>query len=286
MTDIPGSGDTTGNPAGNQPAFNAPADATNPNTPVTPWYGNIEDADLKGYVDNKGWKSSVEAVTSYRNLEKAFGADKAGRTVILPSKDDPAEWDGVFNKLGRPETADKYNLDEPADADKDLTKWFKDTAHKHGLTDKQAKSLFADYNGLSAQRMTQLNEQSATKIAADKETLQREWGGAHEAKMAEAVKAATTFGFTKEEIDALENTVGYAGVMKKFSAIGAALGDGKFVTTDTRGGQFGALTPAAANQRIAELRADKDFTARLIGGTDKVAQEQWDSLHRAAYGKS
>lgn len=250
-----------------------------------PWYGELQDAELKSWADNKNFKAPVEVLKSYHNLEKVFGADKAGRTVVLPSKDDPAEWDPVFAKLGRPESPDKYNLDVPESADKDLVGWFKTTAHKNGLTDRQAKAFLNDYNAMTGERSTQGEQAFAQRIEQDQAALKTEWGAAYEGKMGAAKKAAQTFGFQLEEIDALEKQVGFSGVMKRFSEIGEKLGEGKFVAPDTRGAGFQAMTPAAAQQELDSLRSDKEFQSRLISG-DKTTQEKWDQLHRYAYGKS
>jgi hypothetical protein len=78
--------------------------------------------------------------------------------------------------------------------------------------------------------------------------------------------------------------VGYAGVMKRFAAIGEKQGEGKFVATDSRAGAFGTMTPEQAKQTIASREADPAFTKRLMDG-DKVAQEERDQLFRLAYGK-
>lgn len=269
--------------AGNPPA-DPPADGQTQPPAQAAWYGEV-DADLKTWADTKGLKSPAETLRSYHNLEKVFGHDKAGRTVVLPGdKAEAAELDSFYNRLGRPETADKYSLDAPADADKDLVDWFKSTAHKHGLSDKQAKSLFAEYNDMSSGRTTQSTEQQAARFTAEEATLKKEWGAAFEANLNSAKRAAQTYGFTSDEIDALEGKIGYAGVMKRFAAIGEKQGEGKFIAADTRAGAFGAMTPDQAKHRISEKETDPGFMKRLMEG-DKTAHEERDQLYRAAYGK-
>lgn len=275
MSENSGSADA-GNPAGTGDVQQQQQQA--------PWYGEV-DGDLKTWADNKGFKTPGEALRSYHNLEKVYGHDKAGRTVVLPGdKAEVAELDAFYNKLGRPETADKYELELPSEADKDLVDWFKTTAHKHGLSAKQAKALFADYNAMSGSRATQTSEQAAARFAGEEAGLKKDWGAAYDANLNAAKRAAQSYGFTKDEIDALESKIGYAGVMKRFAAIGEKQGEGRFVATDSRAGAFGSLTPDQAKLRIAEKEADPSFRERLMKG-DTTAQEERDQLYRAAYGK-
>ena len=56
-----------------------PAATTTPTDSGIAWLPNA-DADTKGFIETKGWQSPADAVTSYRNIEKMLGADRAGRT--------------------------------------------------------------------------------------------------------------------------------------------------------------------------------------------------------------
>lgn len=255
-------------------------DTTGQNT-TPPWYGEIADQEMKGWVENKGFKSPAEALTSYRNLEKAFGADKAGRTVLLPGANaDEAEMGAFFNKLGRPETADKYELQAPETADKGFLDWAKGTFYKAGLSGKQAQQVLAAYQEFAGGRADQLSTEAQNRITADNEALQREWGAAHPQKLAQAKAAARQFGFTAEEVDALEKQVGFAGVMKRFADIGAKLGEGGLAISETSGNGF-AMTPAQASAKIAELQSDKAWLSMYLSGSASH-REQMDNLQKMA----
>ena len=58
------------------PAAPAPA-ATNGTASAAPWYGAIDDADLRGYAQMKDWKSASDAFKSYRELEGRLGVPAA-----------------------------------------------------------------------------------------------------------------------------------------------------------------------------------------------------------------
>ena len=79
MSDDTGSA-PAGNPAAPAPAWYAP-EGIDPNTSTQ----------LGELVKAKGWKGPADALLSYQNLEKVFGADKAGRTILAPQSDDDAD---------------------------------------------------------------------------------------------------------------------------------------------------------------------------------------------------
>lgn len=261
-----------------------PPSGDNAPPPAAAWYGEV-DPDTKSYLDNKGWKSPIEAVTSYRNLERAFGAEKAGRTVVLPGdKAEASELDAFFNKLGRPDSPDKYELKAPEGAEETTVKWFKETAHKHGLSAKQASALFDDYTAMTGTLTTAQLEAQQAQIAQEVDGLKKEWGAAFDTKVSAARQAVKAFGLEAETIDALEKSMGFTKVMKFFDQIGAKVAEPGFATQDTRTTGFSALTPQAAIDRIAEKRADRTFVARLAAG-ERTAQSEWDRLHEMAYAK-
>jgi hypothetical protein len=267
-------------------------DAGNPNPTPTPnpapaaapaWYGEV-DADTKGWIDSKGLKGVPETLTSYRNLERAYGADKAGRTVILPGENATAEETGAFySKLGRPDAADKYELNIPEKADPKLVDWFKGTAHKHGLSTKQAAALFDDYNAMTGGAMTEQSEAAGVKSAAEMQSLQKEWGSAFDQKVATGKAAVKAFGVDDATIDRLQEGMGLAGVLKFFDAVGSKIGEKGFVAGDTSTG-FGALTPGEAERQLREMDSDPEKRNRILGG-DKTLIERRKMLQEQAYGR-
>ena len=70
-------------------------------------------------------------VKSYLHSQKLVGADKIPLPNKLATKED---WDVVYSKLGRPETADgyKYELPKETKLDEATLKNFSEEAHKLG----------------------------------------------------------------------------------------------------------------------------------------------------------
>jgi len=90
--------------------------------------------------------TELEALAkSYINATRMIGQDK----VAVPnnnSTDD--QWNEVYNKLGRPESPDKYKLEVKSDVvplDDGAIKSFAENAHKLGLNNKQAQGILEFY---------------------------------------------------------------------------------------------------------------------------------------------
>src|SRR3990167_6497041 len=85
-------------------------------TPVTPevpagqWYDSFTDAGVKTHAVTKQWATPEDAVRSNLNLEKLIGVPQ-DQILKLPKADaDAAEWNPIYDRLGRPKTAEEYAL--------------------------------------------------------------------------------------------------------------------------------------------------------------------------------
>lgn len=246
----------------------------------------VTEADLRGWAANKGFDKEsdpsaafAKAAKSYYNLEKIFGADKAGRTVSLPSNwDDPNETGALFDKLGRPKSPDEYEL--PKDAvDEDFAKAARTKFHELGLSAKQAKALGEWFDGVGKGRVEAAQQASAQQLQLEQEGLRKEWGAAHDAKIAQARAAAQALGVDAQVMEKLEGALGYSGLLKFFANVGARTGESRPLSEGNGGG---VMTPSQARDRINGLMQDKDFSRRLTEG-DLGAKTEWDRLHQMAY---
>lgn len=99
---------------------------------------------LQTLVKSKGIKNVEALGRMYAELE-AFRGVPADRLLTVPEKDDDIEgWNKVWNKLGRPETPDRYDFKLDAGdvkLDDALMKSFKEFAHGLGLSGKKAEKL-------------------------------------------------------------------------------------------------------------------------------------------------
>ena len=82
---------------------------------------------------------------SYINATQMIGKDK----VAVPNKNSTDDqWNEVYDKLGRPESADKYTLNAKSEVvpiDEQAIKQFAENAHQLGLNNKQAQGILEFY---------------------------------------------------------------------------------------------------------------------------------------------
>lgn len=241
------------------------------------WTSGLSD-NHKGLLENKGFDTPAKILDSYISLEKHIGVPKE-RLLRLPEKESDVEgWNGIYDKLGRPKSADDYSL--PENTTEDFAKWAKSAFHKYGLSKKQGESLVNEYVQMTQAQAEKMNQDFKDQIANQEYALKKEWGAAYDQNIIHARKAAKAFNIDADTVDKLESAMGYDKVMKFFSEIGSKVGEDVFVSNDNvGGGGFGVLTPNQALNRIETLKSDPEFRAKLAKG-DADASAEWTKLHQ------
>jgi len=127
-------------------------------------------------------------------------ASKAADSVHIPGEDaTDEERAAFFEKLGRPKTEDEYDLPAPQlpegmKVNEELSKQFRSTAHKLGLSNAQTKELFNLYNTTMVNTFTSVaKEREAAKQTATA-NLKTEWGTDYDTNMAVVKRAYDEFG--------------------------------------------------------------------------------------------
>ena len=262
MSDDIGSVDA-GNPApAAEAAPEAAPAAAAPAAPAEPFYSKFQNEDLRGFVENKGVKEPEQLASMYHNLEKMFGADKAGRTVVLPGPDADADAMGEFyGKLGRPETAEGYALPVPEGQDGAMAEWAGGVFHKHGLTPAQAQGVAAEWNNHVA-TMSGASQEANEQMAAAAETeLRREWGAAFEQKMTGMDSTAAALGINNEHLLGLRSAMGPAAALRFVDQLATKLGEDMVVNGESA---EGALTPSAAIEAMNAMWGDPETYKALM----------------------
>ena len=113
---------------------------------------------------------------SYINATRMIGQDK----VAVPNENSTDDqWNEVYTKLGRPETADKYKLEVKSDVvpiDEGAIKTFAETSHKLGLNNKQAQGILEFYKNSMEGTAQQSKIDTETAQANAEQQLRQEWG--------------------------------------------------------------------------------------------------------------
>jgi hypothetical protein len=236
--------------------------------------------ELTGFVQNKGWKTPVDAITSYQQLEKHMGTP-ADKLLRLPDFDiaEPAELDQFYNKLGRPVEAKGYDIPVPEGVDPSFAESAKVKFHELGLTAKQAKALVEWNNEAAAQTVASQQEAYLQNVAAENDIIKKEWGQAYDQEIGMAKNAAKALGLSPEKIDKMEQSLGFADLMRTMANIGRRIGEDTYVAGDSNGGM---MTPAGAQARIRQLQGDKEWTVGYLSGNVQKKAEM-DRLMQFAY---
>jgi hypothetical protein len=274
-------GDNGGGNGAAAPAAAPAAPATPPSGAPAPWYGSADEA-TAAYITNKGWDNPLKAIESYRNLEKFAGGSKS--LVELPGPDAPPEKMAEFYaRLGRPESPEKYSIEAPQGADPELVGWFKSTAHKHNLTDAQARGVFADYNEMGSGKLESMAQQSAADSEKAITDLKREWGQAYEKQIDMGKRAVAALGFNEQMLSDYEAKLGTGEMLKLFATLGTKMGEPAFEGGGRSDGSGFGTTPAQAQQQIAELKTDSQFMAEYMKGNPEYVTKM-TRLMKAAHG--
>jgi hypothetical protein len=222
--------------------------------PSGDWKDNLPE-EIKGH-------SALGPINDVENLAKAYvnASSMIGRDKIpLPGDHASADdWAEVFDRLGRPESADAYQLDAGEEANDELVGWFKSTAHDIGLNNQQAQQLVSAYNemvGAQAEAGPDL-EMVRDQVSAD---LRKEYGPAFDDRMALANGLVQNFGGEEmTEIELADGTLlgDNPGFIKAMVAVGEYIRD-KVSEDDFAGIEKSdlSMTPAEINEKIRVIEA-------------------------------
>lgn len=257
---------------------------------------------IRGEAAFKDIKDLDGLATSYLNQGKLLGVPKE-KLVRLPDGDDPKEWDAVYERLGRPAAADKYDVKPPqgkafSDGDKAFQAHMLPVMHKAGLTQKQLDTIINEgwmpYSDKVSQGFQAAREQRRTQAT---EALKTEWGTAFDERLGLGEAALSHFerelklpGLRQELID---NGFHHSpNLIKLLSFVGATLKeDGKLHGGGGGGGHSATLSPVEAQQQIAALRGDanfiKDYHEEAKSGArfeaHKIAVQKMAALYAQAF---
>ncbi|MEZ5665898.1 MAG: hypothetical protein R3F55_00355 [Alphaproteobacteria bacterium] len=223
--------------------------------------------ELRALAAAKRWDGPAAALESYRQLERLMGADRAGRALVLPARDDDADgWRAVHARLGCPESPDGYALDMPDDmGTDDAVAEFRALAHDAGLSQAQAQRLTGWWRGrLDAA----LAAHAGARQTADRDAetaLRARWGGDYDRRRADAARALARFARGLEGADGMAELEGLAGrpaALAMMADVGAALGEDGFAGGGHDGGF--AMSADEARRELETLQRDKGFMAAFL----------------------
>ncbi len=127
---------------------------------------------------------------SYINATRMIGQDK----VAVPNENSTDDqWSEIYNKLGRPESADKYKFEVKSDVvslDEGAIKQFAENAHQLGLNNRQAQGILEFYKNSMEGSAQQSKVDTETAQAQAEQQLRQEWGKTFEENVKKAGSVA------------------------------------------------------------------------------------------------
>lgn len=239
--------------------------------PAAGWWDSLKDPEVKTWAANKKYPDAESALKAHWGLERLMGAEKAGRTVMLPKDENDADgWKALASKLGVPEKSDDYKLPMPEGVDdgfaKTASKWF----HEAGVPPRAASKIAEAWNGWVTEQVKAGETAERAESERQMHSLASEWGKEFDAKRELAQRGfrsfAKQFGLDdKAALERAESVLGAANLTRFFSGLGTLDGESGFAGNDARGG-FG-MNAADAQKRVNEIIADR--------ASGKINDMQW-----------
>jgi hypothetical protein len=289
----PNSGDNPAAPSNNEGQANP-----NPNAgqqgqagASEPWYNALPD-EFKTNPNVTKYDSLEKLLGAKITLDKHFGVPE-DQLLKWPNAEDAEGMQKIYDKLGRPESADKYELANPPELEAlapEVEKMVRDKFHELGLNPKQAAALWDLQNQIGLQSLEQTKTSAEAEAAAGLLKLKNQWGGQFDDRLNSTIDYMKQ-NAAPELLDFLDKTglhqnphlIGLVGDLVAKSAAPTNLpgaGEGDAMTARAHG-----MTPIEAKAKINELTYDKDFQAKLqdpANPGNKAAKQLWANLNAAA----
>ena len=234
-------------------------------------------------------KDPLSLIKANKELEQFVGMEKIPLPTAPKEGATPAEIEKynkqmafVYNKLGRPESADKYdvkaNFPATSPLDDKVMGAIKEVAFAEGMTNKQLNSVVAKYGEILTAADKVYNDQLTRDAETAVTTIKQKWGNAFDERVAVAQKFYNTLNPKMKELFGGDQLGNNPEMLEFFYDLGTKIGE------DTIGGSGIPLTmtPDAAKQKIQELKIAQ---SKLNDGSPEyvMLQQQIDNAYKLAY---
>ena len=204
---------------------------------------------------------------SYINATKMIGQDK----VVIPTNNSTEEaWNDVYDKLGRPESAEKYSLDAKSEVvkfDDTAIKSFAEQSHKLGLNNKQAQGILEFYKNNMEGNAQQEKIDSETAHAQAQQQLRQEWGRDYDSKVNQAralFKANINPNLLETQLKDGTLLGDNTEIIKGFAKIASMMQEDKIVATESEN----VNTTKDLESEISAIMNDKSHPYHVKGHPD------------------
>ena len=255
-----------------EPVKTEPTTETKPEvtTATTTTTSSWKDSISEQYRNDPNIEKFTEAdalAKSYINAVKMIGQDK----IAIPTNNSTEEaWNEVYDKLGRPESAEKYSLDaksEVVNLDEAAIKSFAEQSHKLGLNNKQAQGILEFYKNNMEGTAQQEKIDVETAHAQAEQQLRQEWGRDFDTKIKQAkalAQANIDLKFLESQLKDGSKVGDHPEVIKGFAKIASMMQEDKIVTTESENVNKGR----DLESEISTIMNDKSHPYHVKGHPD------------------
>ena len=233
---------------------------------ATGWWDSVKDGDVKGWLATKNYPSAEHALQAHRSLEQLMGADKAGRTVLLPKDDNDAEgWKNLTARLGVPEKPDGYKLPMPSEGgDENFSRTAASWFHAAGVPPRAANAVAEKWNAWVAEQVQSGRAADDAEANKQMEGLKGEWGAKYDENRELAARGFAAFAkqfglqFDGEPSEAFlraQSVFGAANLTRLFHGFGSMMSESGFKGLNTAGA-FG-MSATDAQKQVDQITADR-----------------------------
>lgn len=236
---------------------------SNGDTPVS-WKSSISE-EFRNDPNIEKFTEIDALAKSYINATRMIGQDK----VAVPNKNSTEDqWNEVYSKLGRPESADKYALNIESEAvamDEGAIKSFAEQSHKLGLNNTQAQGILEFYKNNMESNMQRATVDTETAQAQAETELRAEWGKEFDSNVSKA-SALAKANMNPEILD-LQMQDGtrigdHPEIIKGFAKIAGMLSEDKLVSTESE-----------------SVNSIKDLQSEISAITNDTTGPYWNNKH-------
>lgn len=193
---------------------NMPQTGTADKSSQSAWEG-FSDEETK-YVGDKGWKAPKDLLKSYRELE-----NMESKRISIPADDDAEAWNKLYAKLGRPETADKYDIGVNDNDKAEIQKLMFET----NQTSKQAKALVAGFDKLIKEKQKAADALIDAENKKQEESVIAEWGDDADKNRELMSRGAKLLGLDDADLAAIRMTIAPKKYMEAMKRLGEAISE-------------------------------------------------------------
>ncbi len=249
------------------------------------WRDSLPD-DLRSHPSLTDFNDVPSLAKSFISTQSMIGMDK----VVIPKDPQDPAWSEVYNKLGRPESPEGYELKRPdgypegLDFNDDYANAMSKAAYEAGISKSQLAKLVDASTGFYKDKVSEMAVTQQNAFNESINNLKSNWGAAFDQNLNIAKNAVKAYA-TPELVEFLETTgLGNdARVIQLFHNIGKTISEDSALEG---GGSSMIPTADQAKQQIADLKGDKEFMAAYLDKNNighKEALIRMTNLFKLAY---